>query len=105
MFNIVQLSQTQDESFLRRLKPGTQEGVHYVKGECGTNDSKSHYQDFYFVMLDTLVRGVGIVAYRRADSRHFVGGDANAHAGTANEDAPVGRAGISAFPTTAAKSG
>ena len=41
-------------------------------------------------MLDTLMRGVGIVAYRRVDSRHFVGGDTNADAGPADEDASLG---------------
>jgi len=44
-------------------------------------------------MLDTLMRGVGIVAYRRVDSRHFVGGDTNADTGTTDEDAALGRAG------------
>jgi hypothetical protein len=97
VLNIVQLSQAADESFLRRLKPVTQEGVHDIEGECGTDDSRSHYQDIHVVMLDTLVCGVGIVAYRRADPRHFVGGDANADAGTADEDASLGRTGYERF--------
>src|SRR5690606_21774489 len=40
----------------------------------------------HVVVLDTLVRGIGVVAQRGVNSRHLVGGDARADAAAAHHD-------------------
>jgi hypothetical protein len=47
-------------------------------------------ESFLPVMLDTLVRGIGVVADGRSDAGDFVGGDADAHAAAADHDASIG---------------
>src|SRR5262249_8134542 len=46
--------------------------------------------DVHVVVLDSLVRGVDVVADRGADPRHFAGGDRRADAGAADEHAALG---------------
>src|SRR5580700_1448319 len=54
------------------------------------DDARTHHQDIHVVVLDALMSRVVIVAHAGADAGHFVGGNANADAAAADEDAAFG---------------
>src|SRR5437870_4462338 len=57
------------------------------------NDFRAEAEHVHVVVLDTLVRAVGVVADRGADPRELAGGDRGADAGAADDDPALGVAG------------
>ena len=71
-------------------KPGAEEDGRDFLGQRGSNHASSETEDVHVVMLDGLVGRVRIVADGRPDPREFVGGDRDAGAAAAYEEAAVG---------------
>ena len=66
------------------------EGVDALEGEGGADDARAEDEDVHVVVFDALVGGVSVMAHAGADAGNFVGGDADADAGAADEDAALG---------------
>ena len=58
------------------------------------DDPRAQGQDVHVVVLDALVRGIRVVADRRADAAHLVGGHARPDPGAADEDPALRRAAL-----------
>ena len=56
------------------------------------DDARAEAQHVHVVVFDGLMRGVGVVADRRADARELVGGNRDAGAAAADDDAALGLA-------------
>ena len=97
--NLVQASLM---SFLAR-KPGAEEDGRDFLRQRSADDARAETEHVHGVMLDGLVRGVGIVAGGRPDSRELVGGD-RSPARAADDDAAVSRWSVSATATAWAQS-
>ena len=76
-------------AFERRLEPQLENLV----GQAERDDASAHREDVGVVVLARQARRVEIVAERRADAAHLVGGDLLALAAAAEHDAAVGLAG------------
>src|SRR5262245_34974224 len=67
-----------------------EEGTHELGGQLGTYDLRPETEHVHVVVLDALVRGVGVVADCRANPGQLAGGDRRADARAADENAPFG---------------
>ena len=74
-------------------KHGSDVGADDFAGGLDTDDAGAETEHIHIVVLDSLVRRVGIVAEAGAGSADFVGGDAGADAAAADNDAALGLAG------------
>src|SRR5436190_8488232 len=69
-----------------------QEGADELGGERRADDLGPEAEDVHVVVLDPLMRRIGVVADRRADPRELARGDRRANARAADEDAALGLA-------------
>src|SRR5436190_4001571 len=67
-----------------------QEGRDDVLRQRGADDARADAQHVHVVVLDRLVRGVGVVTHRGADAGKLVGGNRHAGAAATDDDAAVG---------------
>src|SRR5579884_2172302 len=58
--------------------------------EFNANDTRSERQNIHVVVLDALVRRIGVVAQSGADAGQFVGSYRCAHPAAADQDATLG---------------
>src|SRR5690348_8364547 len=63
---------------------GTEEGAHELAAELGADDLGAETEDVHVVVLDALVRGVGVVADRGTDPGDLRGRDRGADARAAD---------------------
>jgi hypothetical protein len=82
---------------LARLRSATcstapQKSIDELVGDIGADDTAAEHQHVHVVVLDALMRRVGVVANASADPRQLVDRDTGANAATANHDAAVGLA-------------
>ena len=75
-----------------RSVAGSQKRLDDLEGQLRADDSATDAQDVHVVVLDTLVRGVGVVTDGRSDTGNLVGRDADAHATAADQDSSIGLA-------------
>ena len=61
-----------------------------LAGERGADDARAEAQHVHVVVLDRLMRGVGVVAHRRANAGELVRGNRDAGAAAADDDAALG---------------
>src|SRR4029077_7876649 len=66
-----------------------EEGERALRGGLDADDPGAEREDVHVVVLDALVRAVGVVADRGPDPAHLVGGDRRPHARPADEDPSV----------------
>src|SRR5437870_8246472 len=71
---------------------GTQERADELGGQLRADYLRADAEDIHVVVLDALVRGVGVVAYGRADARELARRNRSAHARAADEDPAHGLA-------------
>jgi hypothetical protein len=67
-----------------------EESRHQFLGESSADHPGSQAEDVHVVVLDHLVRGVGVVGNRGPDAGQLVGGDRGPGAGTADDDPAIG---------------
>src|SRR4029077_10137499 len=65
-----------------------------VGGETRPHDLRAEAEDVHVVVLDSLVRGVGVVTDRRTNAGDLARGDRGADAGAADENAALGLPGL-----------
>src|SRR5690348_11026913 len=70
-------------------EPGVQERPHQLPGQLDPDDTRSEHQHVHVVVLDTLVRGVRVVAQPGPDAGQLVGRDRRADAAAADEHAAL----------------
>src|SRR4051794_31896780 len=75
---------------LAAVEPRGDECAYQLRRERRPDDLGAEAEDVHVVVLHALVRGVDVVAYRRADPGDLAGGDARADTGAADEDAALG---------------
>src|SRR5579885_635130 len=68
--------------------------LHQLARERRPHDLGAEAEHVHVVVLDALVRAVGVVADRRADAGELAGGDGRAHSRAADEDAARGLAAL-----------
>src|SRR4051812_24548953 len=66
-----------------------EEGACALDRRLYPHHARTEREDVHVVVLDALVRGIGVVADRRPDARHLAGRDRRADAGAADEDPAV----------------
>src|SRR5271163_2276122 len=69
-----------------------QKRFHEIFGELFADDAATEHQDIHVVVLDALMRGIGVVADGGANAVNFIGGHADANTAAAHEHATVGLA-------------
>src|SRR6202035_2908335 len=69
-------------------KLGGEEGLHQLLGELHPDDAGAENQYVHVVVLDALMRGVGVVAYRRANACQFIGRYACPYTAAADQHTP-----------------
>lgn len=74
-------------------KGGAHVGADDFAGNLDTDDAGAEAEHVHIVVLDSLVRRVGIVAQAGAGSADLIGGDTGADAAAADNDAALGLAG------------
>jgi len=77
---------------LLACEPGVEEGAHEFGREFRTDDARAEREHVHVVVLDALVRGIGVVAHARADAAHLVRGHARADAAPAQQHTALGLA-------------
>ena len=82
-----------------------EERAHELGGELGADHLGAEAEHVHVVVLDALVRRVGVVADRGADPGELAGRDRGADARAADEDAALGVAARIASPISRALSG
>ena len=75
------------------LELGVQEGVHDILGQVFAHDAGAHGQHVGVVVPPGEGGGQGVAAQGAADAPDLVGGDGDADAGGADDDAPLALAG------------
>src|SRR4051812_33021962 len=70
-----------------------EEGACALDGRLDADHARTEREDVHVVVLDALVRRIGVVADGRSDARHLAGRDRRADAGTADQDPAVGSPG------------
>src|SRR6202789_3118876 len=66
---------------------GGEEAVGQFVCEGGADDARAEDNYVHIVVFHALMRGVSVMAHAGADAGNFVGGNADAYAGAADEDA------------------
>src|SRR3954447_8646802 len=74
---------------LAAVEPGRDERANQLRRERRPDDLGAEAEDVHVVVLHALVRGVDVVAHRRADARDLAGRDARADPGAADEPAAL----------------
>ena len=74
-----------------------QEGVDDLKRETGSRDARAHREDVGVVVQPCRLGGKAVAAERRADAAELVGGDGNADARAADQNALFAFAGRNGF--------
>src|SRR5260221_7564588 len=74
---------------LAAVEPCPEERADELDGEARADHLGPEAEHVHVVVLNTLVRGVDVVANRSADAAHLRGGDCGADAGATDEDAPL----------------
>ena len=69
---------------------GVEKRCDEIGGKRGPDDTRSETENVHVVVLDSLPRGVAVVADGGADAGKFVGGNRHAGAAPAHDDAAVG---------------
>src|SRR3954454_15453012 len=75
---------------LAAVEGRVQECGYELARERRADDLRAETQHVHVVVLDALVRAVGVVAHRRADAGHLARGDGRADAGAADEHGALG---------------
>ena len=78
---------TPDVSFGIGLEPRLDERVDQLLCQRRSDHAAAETQHVHIIMLDALVRGVGIVAQGGVNARDFVGGNAGSHTAATYDDA------------------
>ena len=76
--------------FVRKFRPHKR--AHQILGQRYANDTGTQHKNINIVVLDALMRGIGVVAHSRPNAGKFVGSDAGADTAAADEDAAFGSA-------------
>jgi len=71
---------------------GSEEGEYDLLGQHRPNDAAAQSEHIDVVVLHGLVRCVGVVNLRAANTFHFVGGDGGPGSGSTDDDSTVGAA-------------
>src|SRR3954452_8088813 len=77
---------------LAAVEAGREEGSRQLGGHFGADDLGAEAEHVHVVVLDALVRGIGVVADRCADARDLVGRDRRDDARAADEQRSLGLA-------------
>src|SRR5918998_810764 len=74
---------------LAAVERRAEEGANELRGEVGADHAGPEAEDVHVVVLDTLMRGIGVVTEAGSYSADLVGGDGGADARAADEDAAL----------------
>src|SRR4051794_23072530 len=72
------------------VEPGAQECAHELGGQARADDFRPEANHVHVIVLDALMRRVGVVTDRRADPTHLARRNCRADARAADEDAALG---------------